>query len=415
MRVLLTGASGFIGRALAQALERRGHDVVRLGSREADFSQMPDRRWWKPRLQGVDAVVNAVGILREQPHRSFQAVHADAPAELFRACAEASVACVVQVSALGADAQARSGYHLSKKAADDVLRALPLRSAIVQPSLVYGPGGASAALFNRMAASPVWPLPQGGRMLVQPVHVDDVVQGIVALLEAPPAPGTTIVFAGPEALPLRTYLQRLRGALGIAGRLWVPPVPVPLFRAGAAIAGHVPGSMLDAETADMLLRGNAAPSDGLARLLGRAPRPVEEFMAPEQAAPARTQAILDTWLPVLRGALALMWLWTAAVSFGLYPVDESRALLARVGLHGALATAALYGAAVLDLVLGVLTLAAPRRWRRLVWTLQLALIGGYTVLITLFLPEYWLHPYGPILKNLPLLAAIALLRALERR
>jgi hypothetical protein len=103
------------------------------------------------------------------------------------------------------------------------------------------------------------------------------------------------------------------------------------------------------------------------------------------------------------------------VSFGLYPVQDSHALLARVGLHGGMATLALYGAAIFDLVLGVLTLACPARWRRLVWLAQLALIGGYTVLITFFLPEYWLHPYGPITKNLPILACIALLWALEPR
>jgi uncharacterized protein YbjT (DUF2867 family) len=413
MRVLLTGASGFIGRALVRALEQRGHSVVRIGSRDADFGSVPSRDWWGPRLRGVDAVVNAVGILREQPHRTFQAVHAQAPAELFHACADASVRCVVQISALGADEAARSRYHLSKKAADDVLRALPLRSAIVQPSLVYGPGGGSALLFNRMAAAPAWPLPQGGRMRVQPVHVDDVAEGIARLLEAPPAPGTTIVFSGAEPLSMRDYLQRLRRGLGIPGRLWVPPLPVPLFRAGAAVAGRLPGSMLDAETADMLLRGNAAPSKDFARLLGRPPRALDDFVAPAEAAPMRTEAVLGLWLPVLRVALALMWLWTAAVSFGLYPVQDSLALLARVGLHGTFATIALYGAAVLDLLLGALTLWAPPRWRRAVWSAQLALIGGYMVLITLFLPEFWLHPYGPILKNLPILAAIALLRALE--
>jgi hypothetical protein len=101
------------------------------------------------------------------------------------------------------------------------------------------------------------------------------------------------------------------------------------------------------------------------------------------------------------------------VSLGLYPVQESLALLARVGLHGALARIALYGAALLDLVLGVLTLAAPARWRRGVWLAQLALVAAYTLLITVFLPEYWLHPYGPIAKNLPLAAAIALLWGLE--
>ena len=68
---------------------------------------------------------------------------------------------------------------------------------------------------------------------------------------------------------------------------------------------------------------------------------------------------------------------------------------------------------MVGIVLGVLTLAAPQRWRRWVWLAQIALIGGYTVLITFFLPEQWLHPYGPISKNLPVLACIGLLWALE--
>ena len=104
------------------------------------------------------------------------------------------------------------------------------------------------------------------------------------------------------------------------------------------------------------------------------------------------------------------------MSFGLYPVEDSYALLARVGLHGALATVALYGAAAARPgCWALLTLAAPARWRPWVWVAQFALIAGYTVLVTLFLPEYWLHPYGPISKNLPIMAVIALLWALEPR
>ena len=90
-------------------------------------------------------------------------------------------------------------------------------------------------------------------------------------------------------------------------------------------------------------------------------------------------------------------------------------MLSRVGLHGALASFALYGAAALDLALGVLSLACPARWRRALWLAQAALIAGYTVLISVFLPEYWLHPYGPVSKNLPILGLIALLWALELR
>lgn len=424
MRVLLTGATGFIGRAVAQALRQRGHVVVRAMRRppdadagfdalQVDFAAVPRSDWWTPRLAGIDAVVNAVGILRETRGQRFQALHTDAPAELFRACAAAGVGTVVHVSALGADASARSAYHRSKKAADDVLRGLPLRGAIVQPSLVYGPGGTSAALFNKLALAPVLPFPQGGRMRVQPVHLQDVVDGIVQLVESPPPRVETLAFAGPRPLEMREYLAQLRTALGEPRRQWVVPVPAALFRAAASAAGHLPGSMLDGETADMLLAGNAAPDNGMPSVLGRTPTAPDAFVPAGGREAARRDAALALWLPVLRVALALMWIWTALVSFGLYPVQDSYALLARVGLHGAFAGAALYGAAVLDLALGVLTLAAPAHWRRIVWLAQLALIGGYTVLITAFLPEYWLHPYGPISKNLPLLAAIALLWALE--
>lgn len=422
MRILLTGASGFIGRAVAQALRERGHAVVRVLRHpppgaddvvQADFAGVPRRSWWLARLVGIDAVVNTVGILREQGGQTFGALHTEAPIELFHACAAGGVRTVIQVSALGADGNARSGYHRSKKAADDVLRSLPLAGAIVQPSLVYGPGGSSAALFNKLAVAPVLPFPQAGRMPVQPVHVDDVVQGIVRLVEEPPLSVATLAFASAQPLALRDYLGELRAALGETRRQWVLTMPTALFRAGAAAAGQVPGSMLDADTADMLLAGNATAHNALPELLGREPRPPRAFVSGGEREAQRRSAVIDLWHPVLRGALALLWLWTAAVSFGLYPVQDSYALLARVGLHGAVATLALYGAAALDLVLGVLTLAAPVAWRRWVWLAQLALIAGYTLLVTAFLPEYWLHPYGPISKNLPIVALIVLLWALE--
>jgi len=72
----------------------------------------------------------------------------------------------------------------------------------------------------------------------------------------------------------------------------------------------------------------------------------------------------------------------------------------------------LYGAALFDLLLGLGTLGlARRRW---LWLMQLALIGFYTIVIALRLPEFLVHPYGPLTKNLPMLAAIWLLYELEK-
>jgi uncharacterized protein YbjT (DUF2867 family) len=427
MRILLTGATGLIGGALAAELLRQGHELVcavrdpaRLalqGARcrvlQVDLAQVPTSRWWQPHLAGIDAVVNAVGILREQPGQGFQALHSEAPIALFQACAAAGVRCVVQVSALGADEQARSRYHLSKKAADDALRALPLQGAVVQPSLVFAPQGASAGLFLAMASAPVLMLPRRGGMQVQPVHLEDLVQAIVAVLRSPPPRIATLVLAGDPPLAMRDYLAQLRSQLGYRRHAWVLGLPEGLFLAGARLAGSLPGSFLDEETAGMLLRGNASADPATARLLGRAPRPPSAFIAPAAAPPLRRDAALALTLPALRLSLAALWIWTGLVSLGLYPVQDSYALLARVGLQGLAASVALYGAAALDLALGLLTLFPPPRRRGAVWGAQLLLVAGYTALITLFLPEYWLHPYGPISKNLPIVAAIALLWALE--
>lgn len=118
MRVLLTGATGFIGGALARCLLAQGHELLcavrdpqrlalgpgRGQGLRADFSAALTADWWRPHLAGIDAVVNAVGILRERPGQRFEDLHTRGPVALFEGCAAASVARVVQISALGADA-----------------------------------------------------------------------------------------------------------------------------------------------------------------------------------------------------------------------------------------------------------------------------------------------------------------------
>ena len=424
MVVLLTGASGFIGSHLARALAAAGHEVVcttrnpgrggnaRFRQVPGDYTKDVHATDWIPRLAGVDVVINAVGIIRERGEQTFERIHERAPCALFTACAQAGVKLVVQVSALGADDDASSRYHLSKKRADDFLARLPVHSVIVQPSLVFGTGGASARLFTTLASLPLIGLPGGGGQRIQPVHIDDVVAAVMALLEHPPASGTRIPLAGPKAMTFRCFLSALRGAMGM-GKTHFFPVPLPLMHVGAAVARVLPGSILDRETLQMLERGNTASAEAITGLLGRPPRAVAEFVPAGGAACLRQSAQLQWLLPMLRVSIAVVWILTGIVSFGLYPVEESYALLARVGITGLLAPLMLYGAAMLDLVFGIATLLLKRR--RLLWLAQIAVILFYTAIISWRLPEFWLHPYGPLLKNLPMLAAIWLLLEMEER
>jgi uncharacterized protein YbjT (DUF2867 family) len=420
--VLLLGASGFIGGRLSRALKAAGYEVV-CGTRgkraltgcrsiAVDYTRDHSAADWLPRLVGVDVVINAVGILRETRTASFEALHVLGPTALFEACAQAGVKKVVQISALGADQHAVSRYHLSKKRADDVLAALPIRWVIVQPSLVYGEGGRSAALFMQLAALPLIPLPGDGRQCVQPIHVDDLTAAIERLIESDEHDHERVPAVGPKALTLRELLATLRRALRL-GPAHFLLVPMTAVRAAASAGEHLSGVLLDRESLGMLLRGNVASAERITAILGRAPRPVEAFIPPDSAEASANEARLSWLLPLLRATVGVVWIATGLVSLGLYPTGESYAMLARVGLTGTAATLALYGAALIDLAFGLgVFLMRDRRW---LWRSQIALIVGYTIIITLRLPDYWLHPFGPLLKNLPMLAAILLLHEFEPR
>ncbi|CAL94443.1 NADH dehydrogenase (ubiquinone) [Azoarcus olearius] len=424
VNVLVTGATGFLGGSIVDRLLREGHqlrcavrDPVAAVARRPgpayfplDYRHATTADAWREMLVGVEVVINAVGILREQGDQRFDLLHRAAPRALFDACVEAGVRRVLQISALGADAGAASAYHLSKRAADDHLLALPLEATVVQPSLVFGGAGASTALFASLASMPVVALPGGGRQRIQPVHVDDLVEAVARLVVAAAAPRRLAV-VGPAPLCLRSYLASLRRAMGIRRPLRVLPVPIALARRVAVLARWWPKAPLDEDALDMLERGNVGDPAPLTALLGEAPRAVSEFVPRPWAGGFAQRARLAWLLPLLRATIGVMWIATALVSFGLYPVAASLELLARAGVPEGLRLLALYGAAALDLVLGVLCFTSWQRRR--VWAAQAALIAAYTLIISWKLPEFWLHPYGPLTKNLPLLAALWLLYETE--
>ena len=406
MKVVVIGAGGFIGRHSAAALEGAGCTVRRAGRDVIDFEQ-PSIGRWRAELDGVDAIVNAAGVFRESDRATFDRTHADGPIALFALCAERGVA-VVQISALGADADATTPFHITKKRADDALLALDVPSIVLQPSLVYGSDGKSARVFTSIASMPVIGLPAGGTQMVQPVHVDDVAAAVVSAVTQRQYPRARIACVGPKAMSLRGYMVALREAMGLRRPLFVN-VPMPLVK----LVARARIGLLDPDALAMLERGNTADPVPFAVLIGRRPRDASAFVAAGERAAARLAARIGWTAPLLRIAIAFVWIATGVVSAGIYPVADSYALLARTGVTGAAATVALYGAAVADFAIGIATLTMKRR--RWLWRLQAALIVGYTAIITVFLPEQWLHPYGPVTKNIPLLAAILLLHEIEDR
>lgn len=426
MNILITGASGFIGSHITNALLQEGHDVtacVRQTGRlrqqfpaikelVCDFGRDTAVRDWSPRLQGIDVVINAVGIISEHKGNRFEDLHTRAPIALFRACEQAGVRKVIQVSALGADDHATSAYHLSKRTADESLMDSGLDWTILRPSVVFGTGGQSTAFFRAMASLPMAPLISGGGQKIQPVCIGDLVKLVCTLVQRDTPSRQLLDVVGPQAMTFRGFLELQRQWLGL-GRAWFVPIPFRLAELAAIIAGKLGSVILNRETITMLQRGNCADVTRLTRATGIIPRPVQEELAKHPATTAEAWfAQLYFMGPVLRFTLASLWIFTGLVSLWWYPVEHSLALLGQAGIPESMRPLVLHAAATLDLAIG---LALLLNWRpRVMATVQILVMLTYTAIISLTLPEQWLHPFGPILKNIPLLVTIWVTAILSR-
>lgn len=413
MRILICGASGFLGQALEKHLRSTGHHVVRgmrrpqhPGDLRFDFATT-DIDAWVEQLADIDAVINCVGIFTESDGKRFIDLHQRGPCALFSACVTAGVRRVVQISAFGA-ADGKAPYFSSKQAADEFLMQMPIAWQIIRPSLIYGANGYSAGFFRQLASLPVLPLPVGGGQVLQTIHIDDLCAAVARLIDPATPAGQCVDLLGPAPTTLKQMLLELRRAMGFAPAFCLS-IPACLMCLAAHLLGRLPGSLLTPDSWQMLQAGSPAATPPSA-LLGRPPRALADFIPPCEARSARLSALAAWRNPLLRASLALVWLITGLLSLGIYPVDASLALLAPTGLSGTPALLALYGAACLDLAFGWATLFRPGH--RL-WLAQMALITGYSIVIAFCLPEYLIHPFGPLSKNLPILALLFVLLSEE--
>lgn len=282
--ILLLGSSGFIGQQVRSLLEATDCQLQVPSRQQVDFIH-PDLSSVASLLKGVDVVVNMVGIM-SQDSTLLEQVHLHTPRQIAALAKQADVTHWINLSALGANAHHKVAFVGSKGRGDEALRHMAddrFRVSVVRPSLVFGRGGASCELFIKLARLPVLMMPEAGAYKVQPVHVDDVAQGLTNLAlnscaTRPSNASTTIAFTGATVGTLAQYISMMRQAIHRRGPLKILPLPISMARAGATVLSGLTNGVVSQDSLTLLTEGSVASNEVFTELLGYMPLGYRSFV-----------------------------------------------------------------------------------------------------------------------------------------
>jgi uncharacterized protein YbjT (DUF2867 family) len=289
--LLLTGATGLVGRALLPRLTGAGEtvrclvrDPRRLGSErvrvQIALGDLADPPSFRNAMRGVRTVVHLAASIRDQPAGSIEELNGIATWRMVQAAERAGVEHFVFASALGATSHDRTRFLRAKALAERAVLGSDVRHTILAPSIVYAPGDMFMTLLERMAiVLPVMPISGRGQALYQPIWAEDVADCIVAALGLPPDAARRYELAGPQTF---SHQQIVELMLRAAGRPRpTVNVPIPLVSRGlriveALMKSRAPATWDEVELLEvsMTTRGGTAGAEAL----GVTPRSMEAVL-----------------------------------------------------------------------------------------------------------------------------------------
>jgi nucleoside-diphosphate-sugar epimerase len=285
MRVLLTGATGFLGSYILRELIAQGHDVrciLRDTSAALDVDSpkiervqgdVTDADSLKRTAHACDAVIHLVGIIEEKPSRgiTFDRVHVEGTLNMVSEASRAGVERFIQMSANGASESGKTAYQRTKWAAEQHVQNAKFKHwTIFRPTLVFGDPGPGRPEFSTILLKklirpfPVIPIFGDGRYKLQFVAIEDVSRAVVQALENPVASGRIYCAAGPTALEYVEAIDEITRAAGLSVRSKVPQ-PIWLARPLIHTAGRTGMLPITPDQFEMLIEGNTCMDESFAR------------------------------------------------------------------------------------------------------------------------------------------------------
>jgi uncharacterized protein YbjT (DUF2867 family) len=276
VKVLVTGATGFVGPKVANAIVDAGHEVrvlerkpgawqkAGIRCQEAVQGDMTDADSLRRAAEGQEVVVHLVAIRQGRPEQ-FQRVMIEGTRNLL--AASAGVNRFVLMSALGTSEQTKDlvPYYNAKWAEEQDVKASGLEHVIFRPSFIFGRDGGILPTFLKAARlSPVTGIVGSGKQRIQPIWIEDVAAYFAAALDRAEAANQTFELGGPDAVTWDELWQRIRATLGIRRRPTMH-LPTRLMRIPATLTERLPGNIpLTRDLLTMLETGDNVVSNDAA-------------------------------------------------------------------------------------------------------------------------------------------------------
>ena len=289
--VTVFGGSGFIGRYVVRRLAAADW-IVRVGVRDLESAaflkvagdpgfvvplaaDITDDDSVARAVDGADGVVNMVGILYERGRRTFQRMHVEGAARVARAASAAGAKRLVQISAIGADADSPAEYGRTKAAGEKAVADAFPGATVLRPSVVFGPEDDFLNRFAQMARiSPVLPV---FPTRFQPVWVGDVAEAVFRVLDNSGTAGKTFELGGPQVVTFRELMQIILKE--IARERVLLPLPLGLAEIEAWFLEKLPVPPLTRDQVKLLGMDNVvAPAALTLRDLGIEPMAMEAII-----------------------------------------------------------------------------------------------------------------------------------------